>query len=116
MTEQERAEWQQRLEAAVAETLRQRQARRQLREQHQAARDIGLRHRHAARLAHAQGDAMPTTEQPPACCRDSGHPDGCPQHAQYAWEALRIRRRRRPLPTPTTPPTGPDAPEAGRRP
>ncbi|MEW2444687.1 hypothetical protein [Micromonospora marina] len=64
MTEQERAEWEQRLRAAVDETLRRRATRRQLREQHQAARNHGLRHRHAARLAHTRTGATMTAPQP----------------------------------------------------
>ncbi|MFD4206255.1 hypothetical protein ACFWRG_09715 [Micromonospora tulbaghiae] len=64
MTEEERAEWEQRLRSAVDETLRRRAARRQLREQHQAARNHGLRHRHAARLARTRTGAAMTTPQP----------------------------------------------------
>lgn len=118
MTEQEAAEWQARLNTAVAETVRRRAERRLLREEHQAARNVGLRHRHATRLARARttpGDTMPTTDdQPdkpmPPCCRDSGHPDGCPQHVQavYVLEHRRVRRRPHPAPAPT-PPDGPEA-------
>lgn len=56
MTEQERAEWRARLEDAVAATLARRAARRQLREEHQAARDVGLAYRHRDRLARARTD------------------------------------------------------------
>lgn len=62
--ERERADWERRLRAAVDETLRRRQARRDLREQRQAARDAGLRHRHAARLAHTRTGATMTTPHP----------------------------------------------------
>ncbi|MEU6208197.1 hypothetical protein ABZ814_32010 [Micromonospora musae] len=54
MTEQERAEWEQRLAAAVAETVRRRQARRQLRQQLDEARAHGLQQRHRQRLNHAR--------------------------------------------------------------
>ncbi|MFI6068227.1 hypothetical protein ACIA47_23575 [Micromonospora sp. NPDC051227] len=49
--------------------------------------------------------------QPP-CCRDSGHPDGCPQHNQAlsVLDPRRARRRRTTTPKQTTPP--PDGPEA----
>lgn len=50
MTEQERAEWEERLQAAVAETVRRRLARRKLREQLDAARAYGLTQRHARKL------------------------------------------------------------------
>lgn len=117
MTEQERTDWHARLEAAVADTIRRRQARRQMRDDHAAARAAGLVHRNRARLARARGETMPNAddhaEQPP-CCRDSGHPDGCPQHVQ-ALAVLDPRRgrrasRRRINPSPAAP--GPDGPEA----
>ncbi|MEW2382323.1 hypothetical protein AB0873_09555 [Micromonospora sp. NPDC047707] len=61
----ERGDWQARLEAAVAETLRRRAERRRIREEHQAARTVGLVHRNRARLARARtapgGATMPTT-------------------------------------------------------
>jgi imidazolonepropionase-like amidohydrolase len=53
MTPTEEAEWQQRLQAAVAETVRRREARRQQREQLNAARTHGLQQRHRQRLNHA---------------------------------------------------------------
>ena len=49
VTEQEQAEWQQLLQAAVAETLRRRAQRRQQRQDLNAARTIGLQHRHHAK-------------------------------------------------------------------
>lgn len=55
MTEQEQAEWQQRLAAAVADTIRRRQARRQLRQQLDTARAHGLQQRHRQRLDHTHG-------------------------------------------------------------
>ena len=50
MTQQERDEWEQRLRAAVAETLRRREARKQLRAQAAIARAHGLKARHQAKL------------------------------------------------------------------
>lgn len=46
MTEQELDEWEQRLRAAVAETLRKRATRRQQRQDLNEARTVGLQHRH----------------------------------------------------------------------
>ncbi|MDZ5441755.1 hypothetical protein U2F26_03285 [Micromonospora sp. 4G57] len=50
MTEQERVEWEQRLRAAVVETIRRRQARRRQRQELDDARNHGLRQRHATKL------------------------------------------------------------------
>lgn len=50
MTEQERAEWQERLRAAVAKTLQRRAERRRIRAQLDQARDQGLQHRHQTKL------------------------------------------------------------------
>ncbi|MEW2382322.1 hypothetical protein AB0873_09550 [Micromonospora sp. NPDC047707] len=58
--------------------------------------------------AGGEQSARPT----PACCVESGHPDGCPQHAQAVavLDPRRARRRRRLDPGPATaPPDGPDA-------
>lgn len=44
-------EWQERLRAAVEETLRRRAAKNALRAQHAEARAYGLRQRHARKLA-----------------------------------------------------------------
>lgn len=49
MTDEERAEWEERLRTAVAETLRKRAQRRQQRQDLNAARTIGLQHRHHAK-------------------------------------------------------------------
>lgn len=62
MTEQERAEWQQRLQAAVAETLRRRAQRRQQRQDLNAARAAGLRQRHHQKL-HREDQPMTPAEQ-----------------------------------------------------
>ncbi|MEH1013059.1 hypothetical protein V6U90_08100 [Micromonospora sp. CPCC 206060] len=51
MTEQERAHWEERLQAAVAESVRRRKARRDARAQFDAARAHGLQRRHAGKLA-----------------------------------------------------------------
>lgn len=50
MTEQEHAEWQERLRAAVADTIRRRAARRQQHQDFAAARAYGLQQRHARKL------------------------------------------------------------------
>lgn len=50
----------------------------------------------------------------PPCCRDSDHPDGCPQHNQAlsVTDPRRARRsRRRPDPSKAAPPA-PDGPDA----
>ncbi|MEV4212927.1 hypothetical protein [Micromonospora sp. NPDC049662] len=49
MTEQERAEWEQRLRDAVSETVRRRTRRRQQRQDLNTARTIGLQRRHQAK-------------------------------------------------------------------
>ncbi|WKU03858.1 hypothetical protein [Micromonospora sp. HUAS LYJ1] len=50
MTEQEAAEWQERLQAATAAAVRRREDRRKLRAQLDAARAIGLQRRHHQKL------------------------------------------------------------------
>ncbi|MBM0233367.1 hypothetical protein JNW91_16795 [Micromonospora sp. STR1_7] len=139
MTEQERVEWQQRLQAAVDETLRRRAARRQLHQDHTAARNAGLAHRNRARLARARaGGPMPKTPEhaddvltvdvaelrnpdlgalASALARVSGWSTLAPgaalavgQLAQQAQHALDRRRRRLPTnPGQATPPDGPEA-------
>ncbi|XTZ16405.1 hypothetical protein ACQSSU_03105 [Micromonospora echinospora] len=62
MTEQERAEWEERLSAAVAETIRRRQKRRAERDHLAQARAHGLRQRHASKTTRNQqtgGTACP---------------------------------------------------------
>jgi hypothetical protein len=74
-------DWQERLRAAVAETLRYRAARRDLRRELDARRRAGLTARHREKLArNRQEDTMPNV---PPCCRES--PDRlCPQHEQQS--------------------------------
>lgn len=55
MTEQERDEWAERLRRAVEQTIQRRQARRDARAQLDAARQAGLRRRHAAKLNRGGG-------------------------------------------------------------
>ncbi|MEV0156885.1 hypothetical protein AB0H57_24580 [Micromonospora sp. NPDC050686] len=50
MTPTEQAEWQERLQAAVAETLRKREERKRIRDEFAAARTIGLKRRHHQKL------------------------------------------------------------------
>lgn len=52
MTEDEKQEWQERLQRAVAETLRKRAARKAEREDHQLRRKHGKAALHARKLAH----------------------------------------------------------------
>ncbi|MDG4792423.1 hypothetical protein [Micromonospora sp. WMMD1082] len=63
MTEQERAEWEQRLAAAVAGTIRRRAQRRQERADRAAARTAGLTHRHRDRLAHRKATTMTNPDE-----------------------------------------------------
>jgi hypothetical protein len=105
MTESEEQEWQERLQAAVGETLRKRAAKRAERQQFAADRDAGLVQRHAQKLArgsrgHQRGRGPGETEAPkpltpqsdpgepmpelPPCC--AGLDEPCAQHRQAARE------------------------------
>ncbi|GIE79076.1 hypothetical protein Aph02nite_50260 [Actinoplanes philippinensis] len=66
-------EWQERLRAAVEQTLAKRAARQAEREAFKARRAAGLKARHLAKLA--RDGALPL------CCRESDDPP-CPQHRQ----------------------------------
>ncbi|GIJ25482.1 hypothetical protein Vqi01_06440 [Micromonospora qiuiae] len=76
MTEQERAEWEQRLAAAVAATVRRRERTRRERDQHAAARAAGLRHRHRDRLTHRKADSMTNPDDQRLTVEVSGLRDG----------------------------------------
>jgi hypothetical protein len=56
--ENEPEEWRERLESAVAETLRKREEKRQLRRGFDARRDVGLVRRHSQKAARADAAAV----------------------------------------------------------
>lgn len=58
-TEFEPTDWEGRLQSAVAETLRRRQAERQERAERKAARDWGLAQRHQRKAAHNRTHVTP---------------------------------------------------------
>lgn len=74
-------DWPSRLQAAVAETLRKRAERRDLRRQLDERRAYGLAQRQRQKLAlNRQGETVPDV---PPCCAEAAEPP-CDQHRQAA--------------------------------